>query len=99
MFCPFRLSSLRDPAARRRADLEEWERLQQFLFDVDCELQWIADKRPAATATELGQSLTDATNLHKKHLVCYPLPIASCHDSGKMFPLSLLPVASPFASQ
>lgn len=64
-----RFDALRKPCERRRGELEESRRLQQFLFDVECELQWVAEKRPQAASTHTGTSLTDTTRLHKKHEV------------------------------
>lgn len=64
-----RFESLQEPAAARRRALEESRRLHQFLFDVDCELQWIGEKRPQAANAQPPQSLTQALNAHKKHEV------------------------------
>uniref|UniRef100_A0A914XIB6 Spectrin alpha chain n=1 Tax=Plectus sambesii TaxID=2011161 RepID=A0A914XIB6_9BILA len=62
-----RFNALQAPAARRRAALEESRKWHQLAFDVDCELQWIAEKRPIAASKDVGRSLTDATNLVTKH--------------------------------
>lgn len=65
----FRFDSLKEPAARRRLQLEGSRKFHQFVFDVDCELQWVAERRPAAASENFGASLTDAVNLNKKHEV------------------------------
>jgi spectrin beta len=41
--------------------------LHQLLFDIDCELQWIAEKRPLAAHVPPPDTLTQALNAHKKH--------------------------------
>lgn len=40
----YRFEGLEGPAAARRAALEESRKWHQLAFDVDCELQWIAEK-------------------------------------------------------
>lgn len=39
-----RYEALSGPAASRKQALEESRRWHQLSFDVDCELQWIAEK-------------------------------------------------------
>jgi spectrin beta len=51
----------------RRDNLEDALLLHQFLRDVDDELQWMAEKEPQATSTDLGTSLTAVQSLQKKH--------------------------------
>ncbi len=51
----------------RRAALEESCKWHQLAFDVDCELQWIAEKRPIVSSDVTGRSLTETINLSKKH--------------------------------
>jgi len=49
--------------------LEQALSLYQFKFDVDVELQWIKEKLPTVSSQHIGDSLTEVTNLHKKHEV------------------------------
>lgn len=65
----FRFNALQEPMAKRRQKLEDSLRWHQFNFDVDSELQWIQDHKPAATSTDYGKNLTDAENLAKNHKV------------------------------
>jgi spectrin beta len=51
----------------RRDNLEDALLLHQFLRDVDDELQWVAEKEPQASSTDLGTSLTAVQSLQKKH--------------------------------
>ena len=39
-----RYEGMSEPAARRKRALEESRKWHQLAFDVDCELQWIAEK-------------------------------------------------------
>jgi len=51
----------------RRDNLEDTLLLHQFLQDVDDELQWVAEKEPQASCTDLGTSLTAVQSLQKEH--------------------------------
>lgn len=55
-----------DPLNRRRIILEESLKWHQLAFDSDVELQWIEEKR-LAESRNLCRSLTEATNMLKKH--------------------------------
>ncbi|KAL6743755.1 hypothetical protein Aduo_016762 [Ancylostoma duodenale] len=61
-----RFEGLQGPAAARRAALEESRKWHQLAFDVDCELQWIAEKKPIASSEDTGRNLTEALNMVKK---------------------------------
>ncbi|XP_045137790.1 spectrin beta chain, non-erythrocytic 1-like isoform X9 [Portunus trituberculatus] len=63
-----RFNNLKDPAARRRAALEESLRWHEFNFEVDAEMQWIKEHMTLATSTVLGQNLHEAQTLNKKHI-------------------------------
>ncbi|XP_063863708.1 spectrin beta chain, non-erythrocytic 2-like isoform X27 [Scylla paramamosain] len=63
-----RFNNLKDPAARRRAALEESLRWHEFNFEVDAEMQWIKEHMALATSTVLGQNLHEAQTLNKKHI-------------------------------
>lgn len=45
------ISLFQDPAARRRAALEESLRWHEFNFEVDAEMQWIKEHMALATST------------------------------------------------
>ncbi|VDM97600.1 unnamed protein product [Thelazia callipaeda] len=62
-----RFESLKKPAEDRRIALEESLKWHQLSFDVDCEMHWISEKVPIAASEETGRSLTEATNMQKKH--------------------------------
>eukprot|EP00058_Branchiostoma_floridae_P024804 XP_002610294.1 hypothetical protein BRAFLDRAFT_93030 [Branchiostoma floridae] len=62
-----RFQSLQAPMLRRRGELEDSVRLQEFLRDLDEEMRWIRDHMPAATSTDYGKSLDAALKLQKKH--------------------------------
>jgi len=51
----------------RRDSLEDTILLHQFQQDVDDELQWVAEKEPQASSTDVGTSLTAVQSLQKKH--------------------------------
>jgi spectrin beta len=59
--------NLKDPIAQRHAALEESLRFHKFVFELDAELQWIAEHLPAASSDVFGQNLYQAQSLHKKH--------------------------------
>ncbi|CAD6193236.1 unnamed protein product [Caenorhabditis auriculariae] len=61
-----RYDGLRGPAADRRKALEESRLWHQLAFDVDCELQWIAEKKPIASSEDVARTLTEAFNIVKK---------------------------------
>ncbi|XGW05367.1 hypothetical protein V3C99_016045 [Haemonchus contortus] len=61
-----RFENLEGPSAARRAALEESRKWHQLAFDVDCELQWIAEKKPIACSEDTGRNLTEALNMVKK---------------------------------
>ncbi|XP_069954044.1 spectrin beta chain isoform X9 [Cherax quadricarinatus] len=63
-----RFNKLKDPAARRRAALEESLRWHEFNFELDAEMQWIKEHMPLATSKVLGQNLHEAQTLNKKHV-------------------------------
>jgi len=60
---------MQDPMSKRRQKLEDSLKWHQFNFDVDGELQWINDHRPAATSVDYGKNLGDAQNLQAKQKV------------------------------
>ncbi|EJD74610.1 beta chain spectrin [Loa loa] len=62
-----RFESLKEPAKDRRTALEESLKWHQLSFDIDCEMHWISEKVPTASSEETGRSLTEATNMQKKH--------------------------------
>ncbi|VIO98093.1 probable spectrin beta chain, putative [Brugia malayi] len=62
-----RFESLKEPAKDRRIALEESLKWHQLSFDIDCEMHWISEKVPIASSEETGSSLTEATNMQKKH--------------------------------
>ncbi|KAK3093468.1 hypothetical protein FSP39_016126 [Pinctada imbricata] len=62
-----RYASLSEPAQIRRDNLEDASHMYQFYRDVEDELTWIQEKQPAASSTDLGNSLSAVQNLIKKH--------------------------------
>lgn len=62
-----RFITLREPANKRRAALEESLRFHKFVFEVDAQQQWIKEHLPLAASEKLGQNLHQAQSLHKKH--------------------------------
>jgi len=62
-----RFSTLREPANKRRAALEESLRFHKFVFELDAQQQWIKEHLPLAASEKLGQNLHQAQSLHKKH--------------------------------
>ncbi|CAJ0573596.1 unnamed protein product, partial [Mesorhabditis spiculigera] len=62
-----RFEQLTGPCSARRTALEESLKWHQLAFDVDCELQWIAEKEPLAASEDTGRTLTEALNVLKKH--------------------------------
>ncbi|MFH4975130.1 hypothetical protein AB6A40_001839 [Gnathostoma spinigerum] len=62
-----KFESWKRPVCDRRVALEESLKWHKLSFDIDCEMQWIAEKESFASSIETGQSLTDTLNLQKKH--------------------------------
>ncbi|KAK9716990.1 Variant SH3 domain [Popillia japonica] len=62
-----RFHELQQPIETRRELLEASSMLHQFTRDVDDELQWLSEKEPLASSTDLGNSLTAVQSLQKKH--------------------------------
>ena len=54
--------------ARRHQQLEDSLKLHQFQHDVEDEVNWIHDKQPLASSSDLGRTLADVQSLQKKHL-------------------------------
>ncbi|KAE9418301.1 hypothetical protein Angca_009245, partial [Angiostrongylus cantonensis] len=61
-----RFENLEGPVCIRRDALEESRKWHQLSFDVDCELQWISEKKPIAGSEDTGRNLTEALNMVKK---------------------------------
>lgn len=55
--------------ARRHQQLEDSLRLRRFIHDVEDEMGWVREREPLASSSALGNSLTSAQNLLKKHQV------------------------------
>jgi spectrin beta len=62
-----RFNNLQNPVEERRAMLEELLKWHQLEFDADVELHWIEEKRQIADSQIAPRSLTEATNMLKKH--------------------------------
>nr|XP_002732400.1 PREDICTED: spectrin beta chain, non-erythrocytic 5-like [Saccoglossus kowalevskii] len=62
-----RYDNLKDPAAKRKAQLEDSLKLQQFYHDIDAENQWVKEHIPYASSTDYGKTLHAAQQLNKKH--------------------------------
>lgn len=58
---------LKAPVAKRGEALEESLKFHKYVFELDAELQWINDHMPTATSETVGQNLTQAQSLFKKH--------------------------------
>ncbi|KJH48207.1 spectrin repeat-containing domain protein [Dictyocaulus viviparus] len=61
-----RFENLEGPASARRGALEESRKWHQLSFDVDCELQWISEKKLTASSEDTGRNLTESLNMVKK---------------------------------
>lgn len=64
-----RYECLKEPLQTRKDELELTSVLQQFIRDVDDELQWLNDREPLAASQDLGNNLTAVQNLQKKHQI------------------------------
>lgn len=62
-----RYHSLHEPISIRRENLEDSQMLNQFLRDMEDELQFINEKMPLVSSTDLGTSLSTVQSLQKKH--------------------------------
>uniref|UniRef100_A0A915EMN4 Spectrin beta chain n=1 Tax=Ditylenchus dipsaci TaxID=166011 RepID=A0A915EMN4_9BILA len=62
-----RFNALQDPLDNRRVQLEESLKWHQLTFDADVEIQWIKEKCLVAESQDRGNSLTEVTNMLKKH--------------------------------
>ncbi|XP_076800089.1 spectrin alpha chain, non-erythrocytic 1-like isoform X2 [Clavelina lepadiformis] len=86
-----RYKSLQEPMAYRREKLAESRKSKQLFRDIQDELEWIQDKRPIATSTDIGKDLMSVKNLEKKHQIVQS-EIAShesqindvCHQANKL---------------
>ena len=54
--------------ARRHQQLEDSLKLHQFQHDVEDEVNWVHERQPLASSSELGRTLTEVQSLQKKHL-------------------------------
>ena len=55
--------------ARRHQQLEDSLKLHQFRHDAEDEVNWIRERNPLASSSDLGRTLTEVQNLLKKHSV------------------------------
>ena len=53
--------------ARRHQQLEDSLKLHQFQHDVEDEINWIHERNPLASSSDLGQTLAEVQALQKKH--------------------------------
>ncbi|XP_059484234.1 spectrin beta chain, non-erythrocytic 2 isoform X2 [Neocloeon triangulifer] len=65
--CADRLEALREPARKRRQELEESLKYHKFKFELDAERQWIQEHMVSANAQPSVGSLYEAQSAHKKH--------------------------------
>lgn len=59
--------NVQGPLDRRQLILDESLKWHQLAFDVDIELNWIAEKKHIVSSKDTGRSLTEALNAQKKH--------------------------------
>lgn len=62
-----RYRSLQEPMQIRRDNLEDALLLYQLLRDIEDEMQWLEEREPLASSTDLGNSLNAVQSLQKKH--------------------------------
>ncbi|XP_065068119.1 spectrin alpha chain, non-erythrocytic 1-like [Rhopilema esculentum] len=62
-----RYNNLTEPAEKRAKILEDSQKFQKFLHDVEDEKTWINEKEPVASSLNTGRDLIGAQNLLKKH--------------------------------
>uniref|UniRef100_A0A0N4ZQ51 Spectrin beta chain n=1 Tax=Parastrongyloides trichosuri TaxID=131310 RepID=A0A0N4ZQ51_PARTI len=62
-----KFNGIADPVKNRKFALNESLKLHQLNFDTDLELQWIKEKLQIVKSAPVGNSLTEASNLLKKH--------------------------------
>lgn len=62
-----RCEKLKDPLKLRGDALAESLKFHKYCFELDAELQWIADHLPQAASDDFGQNLHQAQSLFKKH--------------------------------
>ena len=55
--------------ARRHQQLEDSLKLHQFRHDAEDEVNWIRERNPLASSSDLGRTLTEVQSLLKKHSV------------------------------
>ncbi|XP_065345561.1 spectrin beta chain, non-erythrocytic 1 isoform X4 [Cloeon dipterum] len=65
--CASRLEALKEPAKKRRQELEESLKYHKFKFELDAERQWIQEHLASANAQPSVGSLYEAQSAHKKH--------------------------------
>lgn len=61
----FFFNYIKDPAAKRRAALEESLRWHEFNFELDAEMQWIKEHMPLATS-KVGTLIYENMKIGKK---------------------------------
>ena len=64
-----RYCQLEDPMARRHQQLEDSLKLHQFRHDAQDEVNWIRERNPLASSSDLGHTLTEVQSLQNKHRV------------------------------
>ena len=62
-----RFEKLKEPIRRRRARLDDSQRLHRLYRDLDDEEMWIRDKEPVVGSQNRGRDLMGVQNLIKKH--------------------------------
>uniref|UniRef100_A0A0K0EWJ5 Karst (inferred by orthology to a D. melanogaster protein) n=1 Tax=Strongyloides venezuelensis TaxID=75913 RepID=A0A0K0EWJ5_STRVS len=62
-----KFNGIAEPVKNRKIALNESLKLHQLNFDADLELQWIKEKLQIVKSAPIGNSLTEASNLLKKH--------------------------------
>ena len=55
--------------ARRHQQLDDSLKLHQFQHDVEDEVNWIHERQPLASSSDLGRTLAEVQSLQKKHLI------------------------------
>lgn len=55
---------MKEPAARRRAALEESLRGHEFNFELDAEMQWIKEHMPLATSSVSSTAFVYVNVIH-----------------------------------
>ncbi|KAF7492961.1 Spectrin alpha chain [Sarcoptes scabiei] len=62
-----RFNAIKGPVKNRRRRLQDSEKIQQLIYDINDQIAWINEKEPLVRSPNRGRDLMGVQNLNKKH--------------------------------